>query len=87
MACRDREALEALWLERLNRAKSRADFAHCHVMAVKKDIAANALSPADGHLALVSAVRAENVALEEFHQVLNIFADLVVKGIKPKEND
>ena len=80
----DRNGIEELWLARLRDAKLRLDFAQNYVREVQRDY--SSLPATDGQYALQRAVRAENVALAEYHRVLKIYTDLT-KGIMPNEHD
>ena len=80
----ERKALEELWLARLRDAKLAVDFARNYFKEVQKDL--SSLPPSDGQFALGRAVRAENVALEQYNRVLGIYTNLT-KGIMPTEDD
>lgn len=84
MATPERQRMEEIWLERLRDAKLRLDFARNYFKEVQGDF--SLLPPSDGQYALKRALRAENVALAEYHRVLRIYADLT-KGIMPNEDE
>ena len=79
-----REELERLWRSRLAEAKLRLDFARNYVNEVRQDFPIDDTSP-DGHYALQRALRAENVALVEFHRILRVYTGLVMDGKMPDE--
>lgn len=83
----DRKALEELWLNRLNDAKLRVDFARNYVIEVEHDFLAPDLPGADGNVAYGRARRAENLALSEYNHILGIVGALVLRGVIPDETD
>lgn len=80
----ERQRIEELWLERLRDAKLRVDFARNYAKEVHRDYPS--LPATDGQYALQRALRAENIALQEYNRVLRIYTDLV-KGIRVPSDD
>jgi len=79
-----RQALEAMWRERLVNTRTRYEAAKATVQAAR-ELQSQIPSP-DGNFALVHALGAENRALAEFNRVLIIFVDLVLHGKAPEED-
>ena len=78
--------LEDLWLQRLNTAKLRLDFARNYVKEVQRDYpAGDAVPSSDHHCAHQTAPRAENMALSKYNQLLGIVGNLMLRGILPDE--
>ena len=80
----ERQESEELWRNRLASAKLRLDFARNYLNEVQRDFPIDDTSP-DGQYAFRRALRAENVALAEFHRLLRIYTDLVMDGKIPPE--
>ena len=79
----NRQQLENLWHERLHAAKLRLDFARQYRCEVQADRKGGDIPSSDGHYAFQRALRAENLALDEYRRVLCIFSDLVLRGKMP----
>jgi hypothetical protein len=83
----DRRALERLWLNRLNDAKLRLDFARNYLAEVQRDYPSRDIPEHEHHFAHNKAVRAEDIALAEYNRVLRVYTDLTVDGIIPDESE
>ena len=81
----DRKALEVTWLQRLKDAKLRLDFARNYLKDVVQDFPMKEISNSDGHFAYQQAIRAENLALQDYNRVRRIYGGLTMNGIVPDE--
>ena len=77
----DRQALGAIWRERLENARTRYEAAQAAVQGARE----SQLSPDDSFV-LDNALRAEHHALTEFKRVTRILNDLVAHGTIPDED-
>src|SRR5262249_42368814 len=80
----DRQALGAVWRERLVNARTRYEAAKATLQGAS-ELHSQMPSP-DGHFALDHALQAEHRALAEFKRVLTVFSDLVIHGTIPAED-
>ena len=78
-----RKDIEAQWRERLTNAKLRLDFAENYVRAVERDLHTAGVPSPDGSYAYRSALRAKNLALQYYNEVLRVFSNLVLYGKLP----
>lgn len=83
----DRKLLEEIWRQRLNDAKLRLDFTRNYLQEVRQDYSAGSIPENVEHAAHEQALRAEEVALAEYSQVLRIYDDLTTRGIIPDEDE
>jgi len=83
----NRNALEERWLTRLNDARIHLELARDYVSEVQRDFPEGEIPSPDGGVAYRAALRAENIALAEYHRVLRILTDLVARGQIPDERE
>ena len=83
-----RREVEAVWLERLKRARSRYE----EKMAIRRQMVAErpvwpiSLAPdPDGRFALTLALKEESAARTEYMRLLRIYAGLILHGTPPEE--
>jgi hypothetical protein len=79
----EREVLENLWRERTLAAQQRLKIAKLDCGKAFED--QHHIARPDGSLAYRLALREENAALADYHRVLNVFMDLLLKGTMPPE--
>ena len=79
--------LTELWRSRLRDAKLKVDFARGYKKEVEQDFPSGTISTPDGNFEHYQALRAENLALAEYHRVLRIYEQLVLRGEVPGEED
>lgn len=82
----DRRELEQLWRGRVAEAERRFKAARDRTNAVVRDFPVDGISP-DGRYAYEQAVRHENAALAEYRRVVQVYTDLVTRGIVPGEDE
>ena len=80
----DRQALGAIWRERLGNARTRYESTKAAVQALRE--LQSQIPSLDISFALDHALRAEYRALSEFKRVLTIFDDLVIHWKIPAED-
>ena len=80
----ERQELEELLRNRLADAKLRLEFARIHLNEVQRDFPFDDPSP-DGQYAYRHALREENFALVEYHQILRVYTELLIDGKAPNE--
>jgi len=80
------EELMRLWRARLADAKLQYDFACNFVKEVRRDFSIGDGCP-DGQYAYQKAVRGESAALAWYKHVLQLYADLVLRGTVPDEGE
>jgi hypothetical protein len=78
-----RQQLEDEWRQRALDAKLRLQLARDYVREVQRDLQRGSVPAADGNFAQQHALRAENLALRHYRDVLRTLADLVVRGKIP----
>ena len=84
-----RREVEAVWLERLKRARSRYE----EKMAIRRQMVAerpvwpiNLAPDPDGRFALNQALKEESAARTEYMRLLRIFTELILHGTPPEED-
>ena len=85
-----RRELEAQWLERVKQARAHYQerAAICQaVMSERARYPIARIADPDGAFALQHALRLESHALQEYMRALQVFTNLVVHGIVPREED
>jgi len=80
----NRQALEALWRERLKIARANYDVAVAEFRKVSADLKRWPLPAPDGSAAFRNARLAESAALNEYMNTLKIFSDLIISGKMPE---
>ena len=81
----ERHALENLWRDRMQNARLQLDSAHTRLSALQR--ATSGTPSLDGNFTYQQAIRAMNLALEEYCRVLQLFTELVVEGTTPNEGE
>jgi hypothetical protein len=71
-AAPDRKGVEELWRKRLSDARLRLESALKHVKEVQKDLVGAPLLSPDGWAPYERALRAENLAFEEYQRVRSV---------------
>ena len=82
----ERRSIEELWLVRLRIAEQHYAYVREQLRKVLKSFPASEVPSPDRSGAYQQAQRAENLALDEYRRVLQIFTDLVVHGKIPEED-
>ena len=82
----ERSAIAEVWLLRLRNAEQYYAYAREQLRKVLKSFPASEVPSPDRSGAYQQAQRAENLALDEYRRVLQIFTDLVVRGKIPEED-
>ena len=80
------DPLKEKWLQRLNDAKLRLEFARSFVREVTEDCASGAIVAPDSGLAYRQALSAKRAAVDEFARIAEIVKNLLVHNTIPDED-
>lgn len=78
--------LKEIWKQRLDQARAHLYFARDHTTEIEHDCLSAYIPGPRHHAPYAKALRAERLALIRYHNVLQIYTDLIVDGIIPDEN-
>ena len=85
--CQDRRKLEEHWRQRVMNARAVYVSAYAQHARMVEELGHGTVAPADGSFAVAAARRAEAWARHELTRTMRVYADLVVKGIMPPDED
>ena len=83
----DRRKLEEQWRRRVTNARTVYLYASAQHMRMLEELGHGNVAPADGSFAVAAARRAEAWARHELARTMQVYANLVVKGITPPPDE
>ena len=82
-----RQELETYWRLRVKRTREVYLCASLQHMLMREELRRGQIALADGSFAVAQARRAEALAISELTRTMQVYADLVVKGIVPSADE